>query len=151
MMTPLVALDVGSTKVACAIGLPHEHAPGVELLGSSIVPYPVALETWLGDPLMVSRAIEQAIAATSVGGALERAVVAFSHPLLSGEEVAVGIPLGDEPVTVRAQDLDRLQQRALDHLLGIDREPLLVEPLGYSGNGFSGMRDPVGLPATRPV
>ena len=32
---PLVALDIGSTKVACAVALPHERSPGFELLGTT--------------------------------------------------------------------------------------------------------------------
>ena len=55
MLRPLVALDIGSTKVACAIGLPHEQQPGFELLGSGIVAYPALTDAWLSDPLMVGR------------------------------------------------------------------------------------------------
>ena len=47
MQPPLVALDIGSTKVTCAVGLPHEHAPGFELLGSSLLSYPSLSDTWL--------------------------------------------------------------------------------------------------------
>ena len=146
---PLIALDIGSTKVACAIGQPHEHAPGFELLGASLVPYPVCPEGWLGDLLMVSRTIEQALEATAVRGDFDRALVTISHPLLISEHAKVAVPLGDEPITVRTQDLGRLQTSALNQVLGVDREPLLVERLGCSGNGFENVRDPRGLSATR--
>ena len=146
---PLIALDIGSTKVACAIGLPHEQTPGFELLGSSIVAYPLCSETWLGDPLMVSRTIEQALDASAVTGDLDRAFVVMNHPQLVSEQATASITLADEPIAVRAQDLDRLQTSALHHVLGIDREPLLVERLGCSGNGFEHVRDPRGLTATR--
>lgn len=146
---PLVALDIGSTKIACAIGLPHEHAPGFELLGTSLVSYPSLPEAWLSDPLMVSRTIEQAVEATSVHDEFHRALVAISHPTLASEQTRALIALGDEPMTVRAQDLDRLQTAALHQVLGVDREPLMVERLGYAGNGFEGVRDPRGLSATR--
>ena len=149
MNTPLVALDIGSTKVACAVGLPHERSPGFELLGSSLVSYPALSEAWLGDPLMAGRAVEQALEATAVQGDFHRALVAINHPALTSEQVQVAVTLGDEPVTVRAQDLDRLQANALDRALGVDREPLLVERLGCVGNGFNGVRDPRGLSATR--
>ncbi|MBI4341433.1 MAG: hypothetical protein HY598_04035 [Candidatus Omnitrophica bacterium] len=146
---PLVALDVGSTKVACAIGLPHEHAPGFELLGSSLVPYPAAPGSWLGDPLLVGRTIEQALEATAVNAECDRALVGIRHPLLNSELVKASIALGDEPLTIRAHDLERLQQGALAQALSVDREALLVERLGCRGNGFDGVRDPKGLSATR--
>ena len=149
MHSPLVAVDIGSTKVACAVGLPHERTPGFELLGTSIVPYASMSESWLSDLLMVSRTIEQALESTAVTGDFARALVAVNPPLLRSERVRSSITLADEPITVRTQDLERLQRGALDQALGIDREPLQVERLGCSGNGFEGVRDPRGLAATR--
>ena len=149
MIQPMVALDLGSTKVACAIGLPHERSSGFELLGSSLVPYPTLSDAWLGDPLIVSRTIEQALEATAVTADFHRALVSLSHPLLESESVQTAVTLGDEPMTVRAHDLERLQRSALDQVLGIDREALMVERLGCAGNGFEGVRDPRGLSATR--
>ena len=148
-LQPLLALDIGSTKIACAVGVPHQQTPGFELLGSSLVNYPVRSSVWLNDPLMVSRAIEQAVEAARGTADCYRALVAMNHPQLSGEEVQVAIPLGDEPVQVRSQDLHRLQASALHQVLGIDREPLLVQRLGCTGNGFDRVRDPRGLLATR--
>lgn len=149
MVRPLVALDIGSTKVACAIGLPHEQRPGFELLGSGIVAYPTLTESWLSDPLMVGRTIEQALEACAVTGDFHRAMVAMSHPQLASEQVRSAIHVGDEPVAVKPSDVDRLQARALDQALGIDRDPLVVEQLSFSGNGFEGVREPLGRSATR--
>ena len=149
MRQPLVALDVGMTKVACAVGLAHQRSLGFELLGSSLVAYPSDAASWLADPLLVGQTIERALEATAVRGEFHRALVTINHPWLASEQVRVSVPLGDEPVTVRMQDLDRLQRAALDQVLGIDREPLLVERLGCAGNGFEGVRDPRGLAATR--
>jgi cell division protein FtsA len=149
MQRPIVALDLGSTKVACAVGLPHEQTPGFELLGSSVVPYPLLSESWLSDPLMVGRTIEQALEATAVTGEFHRALVVMSHPLLANEQLRATIHIADEPIAVRQQDLDRLTARALDQALSVDREPLVVERLQCSGNGFEAVRDPLGRPATR--
>ena len=149
MIRPLVALDIGSTKVACAIGLPHEDTPGFDLLGSSVIPYPSLSNAWLSDPLLVGRTIEQALESTAITGDFHRALVTISHPALVSEQVQTSIDLADEPIVVRTQDLDRLKARALDHVLGVDREPLFVERLGCSGNGFQYVREPVGLSATR--
>ena len=149
MIEPLLALDVGSTKVACAVGIPRGRAPGFELLGASLIAYPTAPDGWLSDPLTVGQAIEQAVDATGVGGGHSRALVTFSHPALASEQIRCAVTLGDEPVAIRAQDLQRLEARALDHALAADREPLVVVRLGCSGNGFEGVKDPRGLPATR--
>lgn len=146
---PVVALDIGSTKVACAIGSLSERAAGLELLGSALIPYPVSTTAWLADPVTVSRAIEQALEATGVGGELRRAFVAFSHPLLISERVRAMVVLADEPTVVRARDVARLRQRAVDQALGVGRDALMVEPLGFAGSGFEGVRDPRGLSTAR--
>ncbi len=149
MNTPLVALDVGTTKVACAIGLPHERSSGFELAGSSVIPYPALAEAWLADPLLVGRTIEHALEATGVSGDFHRALVTVTHPALISEQTRVVMTLADEPVTVRSQDLERLQTHAINQVLGVDRDPLMVEPVAFAGNGFDGVRDPRGLAATR--
>jgi len=146
---PLVALDIGATKVACAIGLPHEHTPGFELLGTSLVAYPARPDGWLSEPLAVGQTIEQALEAAGVSGDFDRAVVAINPPSLASERTRAMVALADEPITVRSKDLERLQAHAVHHILGIDREPLLIERLSCTGNGFDGVRDPRGLAATR--
>ena len=148
MISPLVALDLGSTKIACAVGLPHERATGVELLGSSVA-VSGSSEGWWSDPLKLGRAIDHALEASQVRDTLQRTVVAITHAALVSERVRVSISLGEEPMTIRARDLERLQAVALDRVLAIDREPLLVERLSCSGNGFDGVRDPRGLSASR--
>ena len=145
---PIVALDIGSTKVACAIGASSSQGGSFQLTGGSLVPYPFFLETWLGDPLLVSQTIEQALDSAGAGSPGEVAV-AMASPMLSSEKVQVSIPLADEPIVVRTKDLQRLQERALDQALGIDREALVVERLSCSGNGFESVSDPRGLSATR--
>jgi len=145
---PLVALDIGSTKVACALGVPQE-AGGFDLLGSSLVDYPGAPEAWLDDPLLVGRTIEQALEATGVHGDFHRALVTFSHPAQMYERIRSTVRVADEPLAIRPQDLRRLEQAAVHQALPVDREPLLVTRLSCAGNGFDGVQDPRGLPATR--
>ena len=146
---PIVALDIGSTKVAAVAGLPHDEAPGGELLGTSLITYPTLTDAWLGDPLMVGRAIEQAVEALGLSRDVSEAYVAMSCPSLTSEQVHADITLADEPIPVRGRDLERLAHCALSQALSIDREPLLLERLGCAGNGFEGIRDPRNLPTTR--
>lgn len=145
---PLVALDVGSTKVACTLGLPLESG-GFELLGSSLIDYPGCPEAWLDDALLVGRTIEQALEATGVHGDFHRALVTFSHPAQTCDRVRSTVRLADEPIAVRQHDLRRLEEAALHQVLPVDREPVLIERLACAGNGFDGLRDPRGMPATR--
>lgn len=149
MIPPLVALDVGSTKVACAVGSPHENGDGFELLGTGFAAYPSLSETGPSDPLLISQTIERAIEATAVRADFQRALVAFSHPSLRSERVQTAVNLSDEAIVVRSHHLERLQMNALSQTLGVDREALLVERIACSGNGFGGLRDPLGLSATR--
>ncbi len=148
-LQPLLALDLGATKVACVVGMPRENAQGFELLGSSLIAYPTSSEAWLSDPLLMSRVIEHAVEAAAVPHEFHRAIIGIHPTSLSSEHVRVSIPLADEPIGVRTQDLKRLEAGALHQALAIDREPLLVERLGCSGNGFDGVPDPRGLPASR--
>jgi Tfp pilus assembly PilM family ATPase len=146
---PVIALDIGSTKVACAIGCPSEQESGAAILGTSLVPYPDLRGEWMADPQAVGRAIEQAVEETGVSMSVSRALVTCSCPGLSSHQVRSSVPLADEPVPIRTRDLLRLAQGALDQAVGVDQEPLLVERVRCEGNGFDRVRDPRGLPATR--
>jgi len=149
MPSPLVALDIGSTKIACAIGQPNEQATGFELLGSSFASYPGWSENWLSDPLAVGRVAEEAIEKTAVSAEMHQVVVAISHPSLISEHTQSSIRLADEPIEIRVQDMDKVKVQALQQVLGVDRDPLLIEQMGYTGNGFNNARDPKGFLATR--
>lgn len=149
--TPIVAIDLGATKVACVVATPKVDGPGMEILGSSLMPYPRPVQSWPHDPLLIGRTIEQALEATGAPYDAIDAHVAFSHPALKAENTTASITLADEPITVREQDLQRLARVALTQALGVDREALIVERLGCDGNGFQGVRDPKGLVATRLV
>ncbi|MBI4343515.1 MAG: hypothetical protein HY601_01700 [Candidatus Omnitrophica bacterium] len=148
---PLVALDLGSTKVACAVGRLGDEGGELEVLGTGIVAYSRPSDAWLGDPLTAAAMIEQALEATGVSAEWHRAWVTFHHPALATDQVQTSIDLADEPIVIRAHDLERLKARALDLALGVDREPLVMERLACAGNGFEALQDPQGLSATRLV
>jgi cell division protein FtsA len=155
----VVALDIGSTKVACMMAELSEDRPGYQLLGTSLLAYAAPSSTgaaseetgggWPFDVLLIGRTIEQAIEAAGVTGELFHANVAVSHPGLRSEIVSSSVTLADEPITVRTTHLERLARAALTQALGVDRQALLIERLSCVGNGFEGVRDPRGLSATR--
>lgn len=153
---PVLAIDLGSTKVACAIGqrrldqgifIPGQpQRPPFELLGCGIAEHEGFAPS---DPIELAKTIERALGETGVARVPDRCVVALSHPALQHRQVTAQIDLADEPVTIRRMDLERVQTLAVTQALSIDREILSIEPLGYDGNGFSRVQDPRGLTATR--
>ncbi len=140
----LVALDIGATKVACVTA----HGP-FEIVGSSVVAYPTVSAAWPVDAQMIGRTIEQAV--EGAGGAIgkSRVIAAISHPHSAHAQVTASIDLSAEPAPVQARDVARVRQQALGQALGMDQDALLLEPLGYQGNGFEQVRDPRTLPTTR--
>ncbi len=155
----IIAIELGSTKVACAIGQPRAErsfalgysagGPSFDLLGCGLASYPTLASTWLGDVAAMTPAIEEALDAAEVASTGGRAVVALTHPALTHVRVKAQIDVSDEPAPIRTRELQRLNDQAIAQALGIDRDVLLLEPLGYTGNGFHGVRNPRGLSATR--
>lgn len=156
---PLLAIDIGTTKVACAIGQPFQAHAGYprasssdldfELIGSGVARYPTLSSTWPPDRSVMARAVEQALEETHATSIPDRALVCVTHPDLSHGRAPAHIDLSDEPITIRSRDLHRLSAQALSQGLAIDRHALLLEAFGYSGNGFQDVKDPCGLMATR--
>ena len=148
---PLVAIDLGSSKVACAVGKPLTNGAGggVELLGVGVAGYPTMMTTWPCEPALLAEAINQALEDAKLMQLPDRALVALTHPDLFHRRVTAHIEVADEPITIRQRDLQRLREQAVSQALELDRAALLLEPLGYAGNGFDGVKDPRGLVATR--
>lgn len=143
----IVALDIGTTKISCAVGIPKDGG-GFELLGTSLLsPSPSVSSMW--DPVVMGQTIEQALEATGITGNFSRAFVAVSHAQIRSHQVRTSIDLADEPVPVRSRDLERLTHRAIQQALSVDHDPILVEKLGFSGGGFDSVQDPLGLVTMR--
>jgi len=144
---PLVALDLGSTKVACVIAQPDGQ--GYEVLGAGLARYPLTVPAWPCDTPMMAQTIDAALEQAGVVDRIERALVCVSHRELSHHQTIAQIDLAHEPVAIRPPALQRLKAQAVAQTLSIDREVLRIESLGYDGNGFAAVRDPRGLSATR--
>lgn len=156
---PLLAIDLGSTKVACAIARAQPIAlpsfegaligPGLEILGCGLAEHPIRSTTWPCEVALLARTIEQALKDTKLADIPDGALVVLTHPDLAHARISAQIDLADEPVTIRSRDLRRLASQAISQGLSLDRDVLVLEPLGYAGNGFDHVQDPRGLPATR--
>ena len=144
---PVLAIELGSTKVACALGQPTDG--GMAFLGCGLVTLPAGATLWSAEPGLVTRWLEEALDEITARCPLERAIVALTHPELSHHTITAHVDLADEPVTIQQRHLKRLATQAIAQGLPIDRDVLLLEAQGYTGNGFQQVQDPHGLLATR--
>ena len=148
---PLVAIEIGSSKVACAVGRPLTNGDGggFELLGVGVASYPTMRTTWPCETALLAETVGQALEDAKITQPPERAIATLAHPACSHRRVTAHIDVADEPIPLRGRDLRRLHEQAISQALELDRDVFLLEPLGYAGNGFEGVRDPRGLVATR--
>ncbi|MBI3325044.1 MAG: hypothetical protein HYZ92_07165 [Candidatus Omnitrophica bacterium] len=155
---PVLAVDLGATKIACALGAPrppasqtngHLPSAGWDLLGCGLAAYPLGGASWPCDPFLIADVLEPALRELKYEPLPDSAIVALSHPDLAHHRVIAHIDIADEPVTIRGREVARLKSQALSQALALDRDVLELETLGYAGNGFDEIRDPRGLPATR--
>ena len=156
---PILAVDLGATKIACALGMPkpatgnglnsHAEPAAIELLGCGLAPYPLGERAWPCDPALMADVLEQALAEIKQAPLPDSAIVSLSHPELTHARVIAHIDIADEPVTIRSREVARVKSQALSQALALDRDVLELETLGYAGNGFDEVKDPRGLPATR--
>ena len=139
----MLVLDIGSRAIAWAIGQPRLNggAP-FELVGWGTVD--VEKPQW--DPPGLAHTIERALKDVAVP---DCASTCLSHPGLCHHRVTTQVDLADEPIMIRSRDLERLRSLSVTQAMPIDHELLCLEPLGYAGNGFSGVIEPRGLTATR--
>jgi cell division protein FtsA len=145
---PILAIDVGSTKVAAVLAR-MQGASHFAIQAAAVARYPLACAAWPGEPEQIARAVEQALEQLAPAEPVDRALVAVTHPELSHHRTVAQVDLAEEPTTVREPVVRRLRAQAVAQALSIDRELLRIESLGYDGNGFSAVRDPRGLLATR--
>ena len=156
---PVVAIEIGSTKIACVVGQSRSQpfsaldgrtsARPWDLLGAGVAPYAEPSASYPCEPALIAQALEQALAQARLTQPIDRAVVCLSHPHLVHKRLTVQIELAQEPVTVQRRHLARLRAQALGQALGLDQEALACDAIDYAGNGFSGVRQPQGLMTMR--
>ncbi|MBI3312078.1 MAG: hypothetical protein HYZ88_00940, partial [Candidatus Omnitrophica bacterium] len=140
---PVLAIDLGSSKVACLV----EHDG--EILNTGLANYPMETAAGFCEPSLIARTIELALDDARLSQLPGRALVALTHPAFSHTTVSTQIAVADEPATIRSRELQRLHAQAVGQALALDQDVLLLEALGYTGNGFEGVKNPRGLVATR--
>ncbi|MDM7913810.1 MAG: cell division protein FtsA, partial [Candidatus Eisenbacteria bacterium] len=153
-MTPkrniLAGLDVGSTKVCCAVG---ESLPdsGIRLLGLGEAPCD-GLDR--GNLVNVEATVEAIRAAVDAAGRMAGVTIREALLGISGEHVrgiqsrgVIGISRRDKEVV--REDVERVLEAARAVKIPADRELLHVIPRGFTVDEQSGIRDPLGMSGIR--
>ncbi len=147
--TPLVGIDVGSHAVRVVVARPGES--GLEVLGCGQARHGGAPKGVVADLEEVSRAVrlaaEEAEAMASVP--VERAVVGLGGPPVVGWRANAPVVVEGPGGRVSPEDRDASLQRCQRFNRPPDYRVLAVIPTGFVLDGQGGVREPVGLPASR--
>jgi cell division protein FtsA len=143
-------LDVGTTKVCCAIAK-RDGGPAVEILGTGLAPslgskrgMVVNIESTVQSVVEAVREAEQ-MAGVEVGAV--NVGIAGGHIKSMNSRGIVAISSADRVITKK--DIDRCIEQAKAIALPVDREVLHVLPKEFAVDDQHGIRDPRGMVATR--
>lgn len=150
----LVGLDVGSSRIRLAMGQVSESPErGLSLSITGAVEVPSQ-----GISKGVVSALEDAVTAISagleqaerqIGSPIEEAVVGIGGPhiFVMDAKGVVGVSRSDREV--RAEDIERVMEDARNAANPANHEILHVLPHGFTVDGQTGIRDPVGMHGIR--
>jgi cell division protein FtsA len=146
----VAGLDVGTTKVCCAIAK-RDGGPAVEILGTGLAPslgskrgMVVNIESTVQSVVEAVREAEQ-MAGVEVGAV--NVGIAGGHIKSMNSRGIVAISSADREITKK--DIDRCIEQAKAIALPVDREVLHVLPKEFAVDDQRGIRDPRGMVATR--
>jgi len=144
--TVLCGLDVGTSKVCCAIA---EQSPesGVALTGLAWVPQRGVRDGYIVDLDSVTDAIAEAVtqAEAEAHVRVRQCLVSVSVPHIQSRRVRGLIPLADHGLEIRTRDIERVQSQAELAVVALDRAILHSIPLQFAVDGQLEVSDPVGL------
>jgi len=146
----IAGLDVGTTKVCCAIAK-RDGGPAVEILGTGLAPslgskrgMVVNIESTVQSVVEAVREAEQ-MAGVEVGAV--NVGIAGGHIKSMNSRGIVAISSADREITKK--DIDRCIEQAKAIALPVDREVLHVLAKEFAVDDQRGIRDPRGMVATR--
>ncbi|MCS7066726.1 MAG: cell division protein FtsA, partial [Fimbriimonadales bacterium] len=148
-MNPIVALDIGTTKVCCLIARPLSDG-ALQIIGYGVAPCRGLRQAMVIDLDQTVAAIEQAVhdaqsmADTSVHAAFVGVTGAHIETIQRRAEIAITRP--DREIT--EEDIERLRFQIQQIALPPDRELLHTLIRAYIVDGQRGITNPVGMSAT---
>ena len=149
-MEVLTAVDVGTSKVACLIA--EADADGnIDISGHGVVPCEGLRKGALVDPELTVQAIEAAIteAERQAGYSVSNVFLSVTSEYVSSLTSHGVWAISNADGEISPEDVRRVVEAS--RMVGIpsDREIIHVVPRGFTVDGHSGIRNPIGLSGLR--
>ncbi len=140
----VAAVDVGTTKVCCAVAQPDIHG-NLRVLS---VGYHASKGVKSGIVIDIDQAEDAVVQAVqsaelAAGETLERVVVNIAGGHLLSEVVHMSMSL--RSVDITTADIQALTEKAAQKVQGHDFEVVHMAPLSYEVSGVTGIKDPRGM------
>ncbi len=146
-----IGLDIGSTKVACVVGLQEEAASTPSIIGVGTAPTTGMRKGVVVDVEETVTSITAAVdeAERISGVTIDRATISIdgAHVASLNSKGTIAVGRADQEVTV--EDLRRAEEAATAVQLAPNREILQVFPRSYIVDGQTNIKDPVGMNGVR--
>jgi cell division protein FtsA len=146
-----IGLDIGSTKVACIVGLHEEGAALPSVIGVGVAPTTGMRKGVVVDVEETVSAITAAVdeAERISGVAIDRATISIdgAHVQSLNSKGVIAVGRADQEITV--DDLHRVEEAATAIQLPPNREILQVFPRSYTVDAQTNIKDPVGMQGVR--
>lgn len=146
-----IGLDIGSTKVACVVGLQEEGSATPSIIGVGVAPTTGMRKGVVVDVEETVTSITAAVdeAERISGVTIDRATISIdgAHVASLNSKGTIAVGRADQEVAV--EDLRRAEEAATAVQLAPNREILQVFPRSYNVDGQSNIKDPVGMNGVR--
>ncbi|MGH7698419.1 MAG: cell division protein FtsA [Candidatus Dormibacteria bacterium] len=145
----LVALDLGSAKVCCAVA--EDDGARLRILGVGESRSAGVRKGVVTDPDAATQAISRALDAAerASGVEIESAVLALSGRHIQSRPSQAVVSVSSRGGAVAAADLTRVLESARSNPGNEGQEVVHLIPREYQVDGTRGLRDPRGVPGTR--
>lgn len=146
-----IGLDIGSTKVACVVGLHEEGSSMPSVIGVGTAPTNGMRRGVVVDVEETVSSITAAVdeAERISGVAIDRATISIDGANVSSMNSKGVIAVGRADQEITVDDLRRAEEAATAVHLPPNREILQVFPRSYTVDGQANIKDPVGMNGVR--
>ncbi|GEM_PF-1643733 len=142
----IIGLELGSRQFTAAVGESQEQQP-LAIRAIESVPSQGFEKEGLTDPIECSDAVARLLRQLerSISDKITRAAVAFPGSQLKSFNATASVPVTDPATGISRQDVERVISTCRTLSLDYDRQVLHAFERGFTVDGQSGIRNPVGL------
>ncbi|MFI5240496.1 MAG: cell division protein FtsA [Candidatus Saccharimonadia bacterium] len=146
-----IGLDIGSTKVACVVGLTEEGSSTPSVIGVGVAPTNGMRRGVVVDVEETVSSITAAVdeAERISGVPIDRATVSIDGANVQSMNSKGVIAVGRADQEISIEDLRRAEEAATAVHMPPNREILQVFPRSYTVDGQTNIKDPVGMNGVR--